>query len=213
MTSVDGGEDADVVAGLLEGDETAFERLVRAWNPALLRLACVYVSDRAVAEEVVQDTWMAVLRGLGGFQGRSSLRTWTFGILVNRARKSAVRESRSVPFSARWRTERAPAVDPERFAHHDADPHPGAWLHPLRAWESDTPEDRLAARELQGLVEATIARLPRRQREIMTCRDVLGFSVTEVCTMFDMTANNQRVLLHRARGRCRAALETYLEGG
>jgi RNA polymerase sigma-70 factor (ECF subfamily) len=159
-----------------------------------------------VAEEVVQDTWIAVLRGLRGFEGRSSLKTWIFRILVNVARTRFARENRSVPFSSLGGAEddRAePSVDPDRFAED------GQWRSPPRDWH-ELPETRLLSRETCGVIDEAIASLPRNQAEVITLRDVGGWSSGEVCTLLEISEGNQRVLLHRARSKVRAALERHL---
>ncbi|MGH9076269.1 MAG: RNA polymerase sigma factor [Acidimicrobiales bacterium] len=211
--------DAGLVGRLLDGDETAFAGLVRQWSPAMIKLATLYVDDRAAAEEVVQDSWLAVITGVGDFSGRGSLRSWVLAIVANRARTCAVRERRAVAFSSMTSPmassmagDEGPGAD--RFAADDAPGWPGAWLRPPRPWQSappERPDDGVVARELRDLVEGAIAGLPRREREVVTCRDVLDLSSSEVCQMFGLSAINQRVLLHRARARCRATLAGYLE--
>ena len=192
-------EDERLLAALRRGDENAFRELMDRHNDALLRTALTYVSTRASAEEVVQETWLGVLRGLDGFEGRSSLRTWIFRILTNRAQTRGAREARSVPLSSLGDE---PVVDPDRFA---AD---GAWSVPPRPW---VPESELLAGEVRRGVEAAIAELPERQRIVITLRDVEGWSPREVAAALEVTENNQRVLLHRARARVREALAGYLE--
>jgi RNA polymerase sigma-70 factor (ECF subfamily) len=202
--------DAQLVAALRRGDEAAFGDLVDRWGPALLRLARAHVPSRAVAEEVVQETWLAVLRGIDGFEGRSSLRTWVFGILLNQARAHGRRERRSLPFAAlRRRAEEGhgPAVDPDRFQDWRG-PRPGWWSAPPTPW--DDPAERLEAAETQAALREAIAALPPRQRDALVLRDVLGLSAEEVCTVLDASEGNQRVLLHRARAKVRAALERQM---
>lgn len=197
--------DRDLVEGLLQGSEAAFEALVARYQSSLLRIALVFVGDPAVAEEVVQDTWVAVLNGLHGFEGRSSLRTWVFAILSNRARTRAVREKRSVPFSALGDVESGdePAVESTRFT---AD---GMWAVPPRSWGADNPEDQLLRRETMAVLAAALADLPPQQRAVVTLRDVEGLSSDDVCRVLEVSEVNQRVLLHRARSRLRGALERY----
>ena len=195
--------DAAFVERLRAGDEAAFMELVERYQPALVRLAQSFVPSRAVAEEVAQETWLGVLNGIDRFEGRSSLKTWIFRILVNRAKTRGERESRSVPFSSLEREDGEPAVDPDRFG---AD---GAWSSPPRSWEGE-PEARLLAGEARSVIDAEIAKLPPVQRQVITLRDVEGFGAAEVRDLLDLTDGNQRVLLHRARSRVRRGLEEYL---
>ena len=200
-------DDADrrLVERLRAGDEEAFVELVRRYNGSLLRLARMYVPSQAVAEEVVQETWLGVLRGIGRFEGRSSLKTWLFRILVNRARTRGEREHRSIPFASLARAEAEedePTVDPDRFA---AD---GRWASPPRHWEEE-PESALRSAEALELVRAEIEKLPPMQRLVITMRDLEGWSSAEVRSALEISETNQRVLLHRARAKVRAALEDY----
>jgi RNA polymerase sigma-70 factor, ECF subfamily len=188
---------------LRAGDEGAFMELVERHHGALVRLAQSFVSSRAVAEEVAQETWLGVLNGIGRFEGRSSLRTWIFRILVNRAKTRGERESRSVPFSALEDPAGDPAVDPERFARE------GAWSSPPRPWEGE-PVERLLAGEAREAIETAIAELPPAQRRVITLRDVEGLDARETAELLDLTDGNQRVLLHRARSKVRQSLEDYL---
>jgi RNA polymerase sigma-70 factor, ECF subfamily len=204
------GGDAQLVAALRSGDQAAFADLVDRWGPALLRLARAHVPSQAVAEEVVQETWLAVLNGIDGFEGRSSLRTWVFGILLNQARTHGRRERRSLPFAAlRRRAEEGggPAVDPERFQGRRGQ-RPGWWAAPPAPWHD--PEERLASAETQGALRDAIAALPPRQRDALLLRDVLGMSAEEACRVLGTSEGNQRVLLHRARAKVRSALEEEL---
>jgi RNA polymerase sigma-70 factor (ECF subfamily) len=205
--------DAQLVAALRRGDEAAFGDLVGRWGPALLRLARAHVPSHAVAEEVVQETWLAVLDGIDGFEERSSLRTWVVGILLNQARSHGRRERRSLPFAAlRRRAEEGgggPAVDPDRFQDWRGS-RPGWWAEPPSRW--DDPEERLAAGEAREALVGAISSLPPRQRDALVMRDVLGFSAEEACAVLGASEGNQRVLLHRARARVRAALEAHLAG-
>jgi RNA polymerase sigma-70 factor (ECF subfamily) len=196
-------DDRRVLAALLDGDEHAFEELVGRYDRSLLRLAMSYVRPRSAAEEVVQDTWLGVLRGLPSFEGRSSLRTWIFRILVNQARTRGVRESRSVPFSALG-SDADPAVDPDRFLPD------GRWAARPRAW-SDSPEALLLSAEAQEQVLRAIEELSPAQREVITLRDVEGWSSAEVREALDLSEANQRVLLHRARSKVRARIEGYFD--
>ena len=171
--------------------------LVARHNAMMLRIANSLLGDRAVAEEAVQDTWLAVLRGIDGFEGRSSLRTWILQILVNRARSAGSRERRSVPIG----DAASPAVDGSRF---DA---AGAWTSPPQHWVEDS-DDRLVASSLSGTIRTALAELPPRQRDVVTLRDVDGLTSEEVCEALDLTEGNQRVLLHRARSRLRGAVRS-----
>jgi RNA polymerase sigma-70 factor, ECF subfamily len=192
--------DAEVLRRLRAGDEEAFVTLVERYNGSMLRLAASFVPNSAVAEEVVQDTWLAVLRGLARFEGRSSLRTWMFTILVNRARTTGVREQRTVPVA-----DAGPVVDASRFGPD------GAWSAPPEHWIEEA-EDRIEAGKLTGLLRTAIDGLPTRQREVVLLRDVEGLSSAEVCSVLAISEANQRVLLHRGRGKLRQVLETQLGG-
>jgi RNA polymerase sigma-70 factor (ECF subfamily) len=206
------GDDVGLVERLRAGDEAAFMEIVRAWSPSMLRLARMFVPSRAVAEEVVQETWLGVLRGLDRFEGRSSLKTWVFRILVNRARTRGVRERRTVPFTALAGEESEDdfaAVDPQRFRPPDAPDLPGAWAAPPARWDED-PERALRSRETLELVRAAIAELPEKQRLVITMRDLEGLSSEEVRSALEISETNQRVLLHRARSKVRAALDEYV---
>jgi RNA polymerase sigma-70 factor (ECF subfamily) len=203
--------DAVLVTRLRSGDASAFEEIVDGWSPAMLRLARSYVSTDASAEEVVQDTWLAVLKGLDGFEGRSALKTWVFRILTNVAKTRGVREHRVIPVSALGPAvdDDGPTVDVARFQGPDS-AHPGAWTDdgaPQR-WEP-SPETLVLSAEIRGLVEDALAKLPERQRRVVELRDVLGFDADEVCAALDVSPANQRVLLHRGRAKIRSALEDY----
>ena len=204
-------EDLQLVRALRAGDEVAFMMLVERYGPAMLRLARMYVPTRVIAEDVVQEAWLGVLKGLDGFQGRSSLRTWIFRILVNTAKTRGQRESRSIPFSSLWspNPESEPAVDPERFRP-AGDASPYGWLDRPTSWEG-VPEDRLLSQETLDHIQASIDGLPPNQREVIRLRDVLGWSSEEVREALDISATNQRVLLHRARSKVRAELERYFQ--
>jgi len=203
-------DDLALVAALRDADETAFMRLVERLQPQMLRIARMYVSTAAVAEEVVQEAWVGVLKGLDGFEGRSSLRTWIFRILVNTAKTRGQREARSIPFSSLWSPETAgePSVDPDRFVPEGAE-RAGHWADAPASWDS-IPEDRLLSRETLGIVREAIEQLPANQAQVIRMRDVLGWSSAEVCNALDISETNQRVLLHRARAKVRRALENYL---
>ena len=200
--------DSELVAALRAGDEATFRALVREWHGQLLRVAQIFVPSRAVAEEVVQDTWVRVLRGLDRFEGRSSLKTWVFRILVNTAKTRAQREGRVLPFSALQDPGRVPeaAVDPDRFRPEDDPRYPGHWSSP----PAELPEERLLAAETRAKIEEAIDALPATQAAVIRLRDVDGWSAEEVCNALDLSEVNQRVLLHRARARVRQALEDYL---
>jgi RNA polymerase sigma-70 factor (ECF subfamily) len=191
-----------LLRALQDGDEAVFMAIIEAWGPAMLRLARAHVSSQAIAEEVVQEAWVGILRGLDGFEGRSSLKTWALRIVSNIAKTRGVRESRSVPFSSATADgEEGPAVDPDRFQT-AGDRYPGHWQTPPEPW----PEQRLEDAAL-----AAIAQLPPRQREIITLRDIEGFSAEEACNTLDVSETNQRVLLHRARSKVRNALESHFD--
>jgi RNA polymerase sigma-70 factor, ECF subfamily len=202
-----------LIGALSNGDEAAFVDLIDRYHGPLLRLAQVYVPNRAVAEEVVQETWMGVLRGLDRFEARSSLKTWIFRILVNRAKTRGEREGRIIPFSSLWSAESAPdeaAVEPERFLPADHEQWPGHWSSPPKSW-GESPEERLLAGETRAYIRAAIETLPPTQQEVITLRDVEGFTSVEVCELLGITESNQRVLLHRARSKVRRALEHYMD--
>jgi len=190
--------DAELLARLRGGEEQAFVMLVERHHASVERLARSLLSNAAVAEEVVQDTWLAVLRGLDGFQGRSTFRTWLLRILVNRARSTGVRERRTVPVG-----DAGPVVDRSRF---DAS---GAWMSPPEHWVEDSQE-RLLAQGLAEDIHAALDALPERQRDVVMLRDVDGLSAQEVCEVLELSDANQRVLLHRGRSRLRQALEDEL---
>jgi RNA polymerase sigma-70 factor, ECF subfamily len=203
---------AEVVAALRARDEATFAALVDELGPSMLRVARMYVSTRAVAEEVVQEAWLGVLSGIDRFEGRSSLKTWIFRILTNRAKTRGEREGRTVPFSSlapdpAGRDE--PAVSPDRFL---ADgPWRGHWSSPPGRW-SELPESRLLGKETRAVALAAIDALPETQSAVITMRDVEGWSSEEVRNVLGLSESNQRVLLHRARAKVRRALEAYLEG-
>ncbi len=205
-------EDAELVEALRAGDEQAFARLVDELNPALIRLALAHVPSRAIAEDVVQDTWLGVINGIDRFEGRSALRTWIFQILLNNARTKGVREKRTLPFAYfRRRAEEGrdePAVDADRFQGRRAD-HPGQWARPPVEWGS--PELRLAADETRDVLLEAVAALPPRQREVLALRDIQGYSAADARNALGLSETNQRVLLHRGRSKVRAALERHFE--
>jgi RNA polymerase sigma-70 factor (ECF subfamily) len=203
-----GLDDTELVRRVRAGDRSAFAGLVRRHGGALLRFARLFVRESSAAEEVVQDTWMAVLEGLDGFEGRASFKTWLYRILSNRARTRAVREARSVPFSALAETENDEhAVDPERF---DAG---GMWRDPPVGWTDENPERLALEAETRAVMEAAVQALPSAQRAVLVLRDEDGLETEEICNLLDLTVTNQRVLLHRARTRVRQALEEHMRGG
>jgi RNA polymerase sigma-70 factor (ECF subfamily) len=202
-------EDLSLVQRLRAGDEAAFMDLVDQLQPAMLRVARMYVSTTAVAEEVVQDAWLGVLRGLESFEGRSSLRTWIFRILTNIAKTRGQREGRSLPFASLAGDDLdAPIIDPTRFDSPEGSPR-GRWSTLPDDW-SGIPEDRLLGQETLDVIGEEIASLPPMQAEVIRLRDALGWTSEEVRNALDLTETNQRVLLHRARARVRGALERYL---
>jgi RNA polymerase sigma-70 factor (ECF subfamily) len=196
--------------GLRAGDEEAFAALVREYHPSLVRVARMYVSSQAAAEEVAGETWLAVVNGLPRFEGRSSLRTWIFRILTNIAKTRAKRDGRTLPFSALQDPARVPepAVDADRFLDPDHPRWPGHWAARPEPW----PEDALLAAETRERLAEAIEALPATQRAVISLRDIEGWTSEEVRNALDLSETNQRVLLHRARSKVRAALESYLEG-
>lgn len=203
--------DQDLLARVRDGDEAAFESLVERYHRPMLAVARAHVRGAAVAEEVVQEAWLGVLRGLDRFEERSSLKTWILRIVANTAMTRGVREARSVPFSALDTGDEGPSVDPDRFQGPDG-PNPGAWLanRAPSDW-TDLPESILAGRETVQLVTAAIAELPDAQRTVIALRDIHGYTSDEVCDALDVSPGNQRVLLHRARSHVRRALERHLD--
>lgn len=187
------------------GDERAFVALVRRHHSGMLRVASSYVSSREAAEDVVQETWLGVINGIDRFEQRCALRTWIFRILVNRARSRGEREGRTWPFSSLGPEE--PAVDPSRFE--GSGQRNGMWTSPPNA--HSLPEDHVVTLEVGQQLLAAVDALPPGQRLVITLRDIEGFSAGEVCQLLSISESNQRVLLHRARSRCRAVLEPLLE--
>jgi RNA polymerase sigma-70 factor (ECF subfamily) len=199
-------DERELLAALREGDERAFAALVDRNGAAMLRVARLYVRDRGVAEEVVQEAWLGVLKGIERFEGRSSLRTWLLRIVANVARTRGVREARTMPFSA---LEGGPSVPAERFRGPE-DRWAGHWATPPVQW--GRPEHELLSAETRALVRAAIDALPDNQRRVISLRDVEGWSADEVCNVLGLSETNQRVLLHRARTNVQAALDEYLSG-
>ena len=201
--------DEQTVAALRAGDERAFRELFARTYPMLKRVARSYVASDAVAEEIVQDTWMAIVTGIDRFEGRSALGTWVFSILTNQAKTHCAREMRVLPFSSvAPREAEEPAVDPDRFQKDD-EAWPGHWATPPRPWQK--PERRLLSLETREHLKDALAELPDRQRLIVGLRDIDGHSAEEVCDLLGLSQENQRVLLHRGRSRLRAVLEEYLD--
>lgn len=204
-----GDVERKLLDGLRAGDETLFERLVAGLHPAMIRVALTYVCDEAAAEDVVQDTWLAVIRGLDGFAGRSSLRSWIFSILLNRARTAGGRATRVVPFSSGGRADRAPAEGPDQFTP-GRELEAGRWRTPSLPW-SEQPEASVLARESMAGVRALIAALPPRQRDAVLARDVLGLTAVEAAALSEQSESTHRVFLHRGRHAVRAALAGLVE--
>lgn len=199
-----------MIAALRARDEAVFAQLVDQHSPALLRVARGYVSSREIAEEVVQETWIALLKGIDKFEGRSSLRTWLFTVMINIAKTRGVRERRGDDAEIAAFT--GGTVDPARFR-----PAGQRWAGHWKSSEQpspfpDTPEGSVLGRELVDVARAELDKLPERQRQVVTMRDMLGFDSGEVCELLDISVANQRVLLHRGRAAVRKALEDYLAG-
>jgi RNA polymerase sigma-70 factor, ECF subfamily len=204
-----GTADAALIARLSRGDERAFVELTDGLGGSLRRIARVYTSDDAAIDDALQDTWLAVLRGLDRYQARSSLRTWVTAILLNRLRSRLRADERLIPFSQSADLAQAePALPPDRFNDEAHARWPHHWRVPPRPWP-ETPEEQLLAAEARSVLDGAIAALPAAQREVITLRDVEGWSADEVCSLLQLSAANQRVLLHRARSRVRGALEVY----
>jgi RNA polymerase sigma-70 factor, ECF subfamily len=204
--------DAALVERMRRGDEDAFLFLVTRYHTALVRLARAYVRDEATAEEVAQETWLAVLRGIDRFEGRSSLKTWLFRILVNRAKTRGVRDGRIVPFSSLDAPEGGDSErdDDARFFPPDDPTLAGHWMYPPERWDT-TPEELALSAETRQVIQEAINALPPTQRQVITLRDIEGWSAEEVCNALGLSETNGRVLLHRARSKVRAAVERYLE--
>jgi RNA polymerase sigma-70 factor (ECF subfamily) len=211
-TMARGGE-AELIARLRSGDDAAFTFMIEQHHAGVVRLCQHYVRDRALAEEAAQEAWLGVLRGLAGFEGRSSLRTWIYGIAVNAARTRARGEQRTVPFSSLSGADLEPfepAVDPSRF-HGPEHRYYGGWASVPANW-ADVPEERLLSKEVRREIQIAIDCLPDNQREVVVLRDIDGLSAQEVCNILGLSESNQRVLLHRGRSKVRASLERYLAG-
>lgn len=207
--------EAALMSAARAGDEHAFARLLDLHGAAMLRFACAHTPDRAQAEDAVQDAWLGFLRGLERYEGRSSVRTWLFSILLNRLRSRLEREARWIPFSELGRREcerDEAALPPDRFLGADHPRWPHHWRTPPHSW-GDTPESRLMKREVREHVERALQDLPPAQRQVLTLRDIEGWNAAEVCELLGLSESNQRVLLHRARSRMRRALEDHFAEG
>jgi RNA polymerase sigma-70 factor, ECF subfamily len=209
---VETDDDQLLLLALRRRDEQAFTALVDRYHARLIRLACLFVANQAVAEEVVQETWIGVLQGIDRFEGRSSFRTWLFRILTNQAKRRGQREARSMPFAAFSQADAddgEPAVAPEWFLP-AGDEWAGHWVSYPQNWR-ETPEERFLSHETRALVQQAIDALPPNQRLVITLRDVEGFPSADVCNALAISETYQRVLLHRARSKVRGHLERYLE--
>jgi RNA polymerase sigma-70 factor, ECF subfamily len=201
-------DESTLISALRDGDEAVFAQLVDKHTPSMLRVARGYVPNREIAEEVVQETWIALLKGIDKFEGRSSLRTWLFTVMINIAKARGVRERRDADVAIAAYT--GGTVDPARFRGSD-DPYPGHWLaDETPSPFPDTPEGSVLGSELVAIARRELDKLPERQRIVVTMRDMLGFDSSEVCELLDISMANQRVLLHRGRAAVRQVLEDYL---
>ena len=207
-------DEAGLVQALQRGDETVFSAVMDWYSGSLLRLAMAYVPNRAVAEEVVQETWMGVLEGISRFEGRSSFKTWLFRILTNRAKTRGTRARRYVPFGLGGldsEGEEGPSLEDSLFVAEGSGN--GHWIDPPQGWDPDTPERALLSKECRMAIEEAINGLPDNQRQVITLRDLEGVSAEEVCNILTISETNQRVLLHRARTNVRRVLDPYVHGG
>src|SRR4029077_12460251 len=194
------------LSALKAGDENAFAALVQRYHGSLIRLAMGYVKDHAIAEDVVQETWVVCIKSLDSFEGRSTLKTWIFGIALNIARSRGRKEGRVLPFASLFRRDGGPSGrtgDPERFGGD------GMWKTLPTSWDN-VPEDRVLGQEAMTRVRDAIDTLPAKQREVIVLRDVAGLDASEVCGLLSISPENQRVRLHRAREAVRKMLEDYL---
>lgn len=203
-------DESSVVGALRSGDESAFRELHRLYDQSLRRVARSYVASDEAAEDVVQETWLGVVRGIHRFEGRSSVKNWVFAILINSAKSRGVIDKRSEPFSALL-DDPSPSVPTDRF-HPPGHRREGYWTTSLAPWAS-CPELRAESAEVRGLLGAAVKALPPTQQAVLTLRDVHSLTSAEVCELLAISEVNQRVLLHRARSKVRAALETYVEAG
>ncbi len=199
-------EEQGLIRRILDGEESAFAELVEQYNGSMIRLAMAFVPSQAVAHEVVQEAWMGVLTGLDSFEGRSTLKTWIFRILTNRAKTRGTREARTVPFSALGRGDEDAPIEAERFTSK------GRWATPPSPWAVSTPEALLQQKEAMQVLTASIEQLPPNQRAVVAMRDIDGWESADVCNVLEISETNQRVLLHRGRTRLRRALEKHLAG-
>ncbi len=207
-----GRDESELIAALREGDEAVFSRVVSEWSRPMLTLARGFVSTEASAEEVVQETWLAVINGLDRFEGRAALRTWVFRILINTAKSRGVKEHRTLPWSSVADVDAGPSLDPALFQS-AGEPYPGQWRAAPATWPQGVAvEGSLLAGEVRCMLRTAIDALPDRQRLVLVLRDVFGHKSDEICELLDISQANQRVLLHRARTAMRASLAGYLEG-
>ena len=204
--------DAEWIAALQKGDEGAFATLVELYHTQMIRVATAFVNNTAVAEEVVQETWIGMLRGLGRFEGRSSLKTWLFSILLNKAKTIAKREVRHRHVVIYEEGSSTSSSVPRSRFQGAGDPEPGHWVKMPQDW-NNLPEERMLSQETLDYLRSAIEELPPNQKEVLVLRDIEGWDSGEVCNVLNISESNQRVLLHRARSKVRAMLETYLEEG
>jgi RNA polymerase sigma-70 factor (ECF subfamily) len=206
-------DEPELIQALQAGDERVFTAVMDLYSGSLLRLAMSYAPSRAVAEEVVQETWMGVLEGIHRFESRSSFKTWLFRILTNRAKTRGIRESRYEPFGIKGAStddDEGPALEDSLFVAEGSGK--GHWKDPPQAWEPDTPERVLLSKECREVIEKAIESLPTTQRQVITLRDIEGVSSEEICNLLEISETNQRVLLHRARTKVRRMLDPYVQG-
>ncbi|MGW1489992.1 RNA polymerase sigma factor [Streptomyces sp. NPDC002402] len=203
--------DEILVERLRDGDEGTFALVLDAWSGGMLRLAMSFVSTKATAEEAVQDTWLAVIRGISAFEGRSSLKTWVYRILVNTAKARGAKESRTLPFASLLPEEEGPTVDASRFRA-PGERYAGHWAVGQEPLSWHIPEDHVLRGEVREVIAEALDELPPRLRTVITLRDVAGYGSQEVCSLLEISPGNQRVLLHRARAFMRRKLEDYLSG-
>ncbi len=206
--------DPEIASRLKAGDEAAFREIVAEYGGRLSRLARSFSRNDAVIEEAVQETWLAVIRGIHGFEGRAPLRSWIFGILVNQARRLAVREHRHAQVALGRSVAGGPSSSPEDGE--DREPGMGSngmWAEPPAPWGLENPESAMLSKETLRVIEAALADLPEAQRQVVLLRDVEGLGSEEVCNILDLSDTNQRVLLHRGRARVRRALDRYMKEG
>lgn len=202
--------DKELAARLRAGDEDAFQLVLDAWSPSMLRLARSFVSTNDSAEEVVQEAWLGVIQGITRFEGRAALKTWVFRILVNTAKSRGVKESRTLPFSSLLPEDEGPSVDPARFRP-AGDAHPGHWRPGQGPTPWNLPEAAALDGEVRRIIGQALAELPNRHRIVVTLRDLEGYGSEEVCSMLNISPGNQRVILHRARTAVRTRVERYFD--